>query len=163
MIKLNVACGDDIQEGFINIDIQPTGDLQLDIRKGLPFCDNTVEHILSKHTLEHLTFEEVVDLMNEFGRILINGGTLRAEVPHRKGDGAWTITHKSYWDEATFDFFRQERSKILFNVKYLWTIEEMNVNEKPYINVLMKVIKTPIIHEEHDHKLRLDVGCGMRG
>lgn len=130
MIKLNVACGKDIREDYVNIDKIDCGqEIIRDITKGLPFSDNSVDEILFKHAMEHLEFEEIVFVMNEFWRVLKKGGLLYVVCPHRKSPGAYTITHKSFIDETTFDFFRRERSEKLFGVKGLWEIKEMIVNK----------------------------------
>ena len=45
---LNLACGPNCKEGWINIDLTDGVDLQLDLRERLPFPDDSVEVIYSE-------------------------------------------------------------------------------------------------------------------
>ena len=81
-IKLNVGCGNDIREGWINLDIiKKEGiDIVHDLNKvPLPFEDDTFNYILCRNVLEHVNY---VALMNDLHRILKQGGLLRIRVPH---------------------------------------------------------------------------------
>lgn len=55
-LRLNLGCGRDIREGWVNSDfIQGPGvDVVADLEKRLPWDDNTFYEILISHTLEHL-------------------------------------------------------------------------------------------------------------
>ena len=52
-----------------------------DVRKGLPFSDNTAEAIFSSHLLEHMNFEDGQFLLKESYRCLRKGGVIRIIVP----------------------------------------------------------------------------------
>ncbi len=80
-IYLNIGCGSVKLPGFINIDLDPGADLQLDIRGGLPFEDNSVRGIYSEHFIEHLTQAEILSFLRECRRTLIPGGTVRIATP----------------------------------------------------------------------------------
>jgi predicted SAM-dependent methyltransferase len=54
----------------VNIDIEPGADLVIDVRKGLPLDDCSVNFIYSEHFLEHLTYEEGRKVLEEFRRCL---------------------------------------------------------------------------------------------
>jgi predicted SAM-dependent methyltransferase len=73
-LKLNVGCGKIKLPGWVNIDIEPSADLIIDIRKGLPLDDGSVNFIYSEHFLEHLTYEEGRKVLEEFQRCLKVGG-----------------------------------------------------------------------------------------
>ncbi len=86
-MKLNVACGFKRMKDYINIDsdsrVRP--DIVRNIEQGLPFSDNTIEEILSEHTLEHVNPDNIHFVMFEFWRVLKNGGRLNVVVPIGKG------------------------------------------------------------------------------
>lgn len=85
-IKLNVGCGTDYKKGWINIDNNSDNnikklDLNWDLRKPLPFPDESVDLIFNEHFLEHLTVKEGVRANKEFRRLLKPGGILRIATP----------------------------------------------------------------------------------
>lgn len=45
-IKLNLGCGEQLKESYINIDLYTNSDLRIDLRRGIPFRNNSVELIL---------------------------------------------------------------------------------------------------------------------
>lgn len=86
--KLNLGCGSDYRQGWINLDAWGKCDVKHDLRKlPLPFKSNTFEHIFSSHTLEHIE-GKLTGLMIELHRILKPGGTLEIRVPHCSWIGA---------------------------------------------------------------------------
>lgn len=82
-MKLHLGCGGNILEGWINIDLKkrPGVDLVWDLRRGLPYQDNTVDFIFSEHTLEHFTLSDGQALLKECYRVLKIGGRVRIGVP----------------------------------------------------------------------------------
>ena len=55
MKKLHVGCGEIYLEDWINIDIEsPKADLIHDLRKPLPFEDDSIDFIYNEHFIEHL-------------------------------------------------------------------------------------------------------------
>ena len=80
-IYLNVGCGSVKLPGFVNIDLDPGADLQLDIREGLPFEDSSVHGIYSEHFIEHLTQGEILSFLRECRRVLVPSGTVRIATP----------------------------------------------------------------------------------
>jgi SAM-dependent methyltransferase len=71
-LKLDIGCGTRKQPGFVGIDsLDFEGvDHVIDVRKGLPFEDCSVDEIYSNHFVEHLTGEERVPFMNELYRVM---------------------------------------------------------------------------------------------
>jgi predicted SAM-dependent methyltransferase len=85
-LKLNVGCGTDYKDGWINIDNNSDDnivklDLNWDLRKPLPFPDNSVDFIFNEHFMEHLTVEEGQAALKDFKRVLKKGGVLRVAMP----------------------------------------------------------------------------------
>ena len=69
-LKLNVGCGKVKLLGWVNIDIEPSANLIIDVRKGLPLDDCSVNFTYSEHFLEHLIYEAGRKGLEEFQRCL---------------------------------------------------------------------------------------------
>lgn len=85
-VKLNVGCGTDYKEGWINIDNNSDNnikklDLNWDLRNPLPFKDNSVDYIFNEHFIEHLTVEEGQVAIKDAMRVLKPGGVMRIATP----------------------------------------------------------------------------------
>lgn len=82
-LKLHLGSGDYWFDGYLNIDIGVFGgtDMLWDITKGLPFQPKTVEIIEMYEVLEHLEQGQVDHLLDEFKRLLIDGGMVILSVP----------------------------------------------------------------------------------
>lgn len=80
---LNLGCGPNILEGFVNIDSSwvPGLDICRDVTRGLPIADGFVDGIYSEHCLEHLTPAEARALLAECRRVLAPRATIRIAVP----------------------------------------------------------------------------------
>jgi predicted SAM-dependent methyltransferase len=86
--KLNLGCGSDLKDGFLNVDLLPGGDLTLDLRRGLPFDSESCELIFSEHFFEHIEYPHPAsDLLRDCFRVLKHGGSLRISVP----DTEWPL------------------------------------------------------------------------
>lgn len=76
MTKLNIGCGQNHIEGWVNIDkdsdVQP--DLLHDIESGLPFEDSSTEEIRCFRILEEL--DDIIALLIECHRVLKASGRL---------------------------------------------------------------------------------------
>lgn len=82
-LKLNLGCGYDKREGYLNLDIDPKckPDKVCDVTKALPFKDSEVTEILLLDVLEHVIIESAYDVLRECYRVLEFGGTLLIRVP----------------------------------------------------------------------------------
>ena len=83
MKKLNLGCGIDYREGFVNVDFH--SHIKIDVQHDLnvvpyPFKDEEFDFILASHVLEHLDKPFVI--MKELHRILKKDGKLHLKVPH---------------------------------------------------------------------------------
>lgn len=110
--KADLGCGIRKKEGYFGIDktAYEGVDLKMDLRFAkLPFEDGQLKALYSSHFLEHLTFEEVLFLMNEAYRVLESGGIFEIIVPHGFSyAGMADLSHKTFWTEDTFGYFTQE-------------------------------------------------------
>jgi predicted SAM-dependent methyltransferase len=68
--------------GWIVLDNNESCDIVHDLKKPLPFPDNTFPKIYSSHTLEHFYYNELINLLKEVHRIMKDGGTFSICVPN---------------------------------------------------------------------------------
>jgi predicted SAM-dependent methyltransferase len=88
-IKLNLGCGGDIKEGYINIDAKPNivsmkrskPDIVMDLLTDLPFDDNTVTHINLQDIIEHFYHNQIDWFIDQCYRKLKSGGTVYIQTP----------------------------------------------------------------------------------
>lgn len=83
-MRLNIGCGKQHLEGYVNIDISGycKPDRELDIRGGLPFVQDSIEEIIANGVLEMiLPNEEFRFVLNELWRVLKSTGILKGQVP----------------------------------------------------------------------------------
>ena len=106
-IKLNIGCGKQKEEGWIGLDKGEYGqEIVRDIRKGLPFCDNSVDRIRADSVLEHIQMnEDFIFVMNECLRVLKRGGEMYVRVPCWRGESAHKDpTHCRFFDVMSFSY-----------------------------------------------------------
>jgi len=105
--QLNVGCGHDVRAGWVNLDVAalPGVDVVHDLSSlPWPFPANRFDEIIMINVLEHL--ENIVRNMEELHRISAPGARLTIRVPFwNSPDFASDPTHKSRFNEVTFDFF----------------------------------------------------------
>jgi len=84
-MKLNLCCGDDVRDGYINIDVRKTKPnvLILDLEKELlkPFPSNSVDEIIARDCIEHISWRRVEDLLRDIHRVLKCDGRVYIQVP----------------------------------------------------------------------------------
>jgi len=71
--NINLCCGKDIRQGFVNIDKNPPADVIVDVdSQALPFEDNSFDCIICKFGIEHLRNPDRA--IFEVSRVLKEGG-----------------------------------------------------------------------------------------
>lgn len=106
MNRLNLGCGRDIKNGWVNLDKAglPGVDVvhDLDVLP-LPFEDDHFDQVLARDVLEHVNY---IPLLKEIHRILKVGAELIIQVPHfSSADNYIDPTHKNQFSIRTFEFF----------------------------------------------------------
>lgn len=111
-LRLNLGCGRNIIEGWINIDwaklpgIDIVADLNQCATQPLPFADDQVDEMLLSHVIEHLP--NTLPLMQELHRIAKPGARAWVRVPHGGSDDAWEDpTHVRAYFVGSFGYFSQ--------------------------------------------------------
>lgn len=90
-MKLNLGCGDDKREGFVNIDLrEDVADVVGNVQS-LPYADGTVTEILASDILEHLPPTRTMPTLQEWHRVLQQGGTLIVRVPNLLQLARWIV------------------------------------------------------------------------
>ena len=118
-MRLNLGCGNDIREGWVNVDhpgavslLPNPGNHELigcdldapSLR--LPLDNNTVTEILAQQVLEHI--RNLLPLLQELHRVTVPGGELKVSVPYGGADGAWADpTHVRAFFIDSWIYFRQ--------------------------------------------------------
>lgn len=102
--KLNLGCGEDKKEGFVNLDwnklVEP--DVVHDLNNvPYPFSDNEFDLVNASHVLEHL--EKPFIIMEELHRILKPNGKLIVRVPHFSR--GFTHAEHSHGFDVTFPLY----------------------------------------------------------
>lgn len=121
MKKLNFGCGEDILEGYDNIDIEKNNKIfkSFDFNKfPYPIKDNTYEYVLMKQVLEHVNKPDKV--LHQLARICKNNAIIRIEVPYYNNKGAFgSLEHMHYFSDETFRDFCEERAILGKQMKFI--------------------------------------------
>jgi len=81
--KLHLGCGSNLLPGWVNTDFPPKSDtvIELDATKKFPFEDNYFDYVFSEHMIEHISFEDGLNMLKECFRVLKPGGKIRCSTP----------------------------------------------------------------------------------
>ena len=109
-MRLNLGCGRDIREGYVNVDIVklPGVDKVFDFNRfPYPFKDNMFEEIYVSHVLEHM--DDVVRVMEEIHRICKKGAVVKIKVPFFNHHTAFQDPqHRHFFTLASFDYYTDD-------------------------------------------------------
>lgn len=120
--KLNLGCGVEKLEGYLNVDISKhvNPDKVVDLEKTpWPWKDNEFDHIVAKDILEHLgeTSKKFLEIIKEMYRVSRNGAVWEIQTPHWRSD--------NYLNDPTHIRPITAQMMELFNKKHIiWTIKE---------------------------------------
>ena len=146
--KLNIGCGCDIREGWVNIDKYKSEGVNvvLDLeKKGIlsVFKKNSVDYIYTSHFLEHIhnTDEVFLDCL----QILKHNGIFEIILPHCSRVKTYTLYHKREFCSYAFDELldKESSSKSLQTIRphdncYLILLERELVWLNKPKNILLK-------------------------
>lgn len=111
-MKLNLGCGRNIMEGWVNIDgvASPGVDLVWNLDEQhmlrLPYEDDSVDELLLSHVIEHLHYP--LPLMQELHRVAKPGAIITIRCPYGSSDDAdEDPTHVRRMYRGSFGYFSQ--------------------------------------------------------
>lgn len=111
-MKLNLGCGRDIREGWVNVDIyggEAVVRHDLNVRPW-PWADNSADEVIMFHSLEHL--RDTTEVMKELYRVCENGALVHIAVPHpRHDDYISDPTHVSPITLSTMRLFSKKANR----------------------------------------------------
>mgnify|MGYP001608609104 CR=1 FL=1 len=106
---LDLGCGTAKQMGYIGLDHYPFPGVNIvrDLRRGLPFDDDSIDSIYSAHCFEHFAGEDLIFLIEECWRVSKPGAEWTIIVPDATSPNMHKDPmHCSYWYEESFDLWR---------------------------------------------------------
>ena len=78
VLRINLCCGPVKLTGYVNIDIDPSADLVLDLEKTLlPFSDASVDVVVCMSAINYFTRERAQVIIRDVHRVLRPGGIVR--------------------------------------------------------------------------------------
>eukprot|EP00698_Gefionella_okellyi_P021024 TRINITY_DN6702_c0_g1_i1.p1 TRINITY_DN6702_c0_g1~~TRINITY_DN6702_c0_g1_i1.p1 ORF type:complete len:236 (-),score=53.63 TRINITY_DN6702_c0_g1_i1:181-888(-) len=81
-LLLNLGCGNDVRDGFVNIDMFASSDrVVLGDVFHLDFSDGVVDYIVASDILEHFSHHRSTELLTEWARVLRPYGVLEVRTP----------------------------------------------------------------------------------
>ena len=121
--RLNMGCGFNKIDGFVNADISDVvkPDVNIDFNQfPWKFEDNEFDHIVAKDILEHIgnTGEDFINAIKEMYRISHNGAIWEVQSPHWRCDTALDDpTHRRLITMGMFNLFNRRMLMEKFNTK----------------------------------------------
>lgn len=138
-MRLNLGCGLDVRQGWVNIDCTPGPGtdhvINFDDNPVLPFEDSTVEHSDASHLIEHL--RSPLPFMQELWRVTRPGGTLALLCPHGSSDAAdEDPTHVRRMYEGSWGYFSQPHYwRADYGYRGDWKADEVQLLLEPGLNL----------------------------
>lgn len=150
--KLNIGCGFEKKEGFVNIDkakeVNP--DFIIDIENGLPFPDNSFNYIFSQHCLEHINPAKWKFVLDEIARVAKDGCILELFLPF---DNIWNRTNSDHY--RTFHWTSFAQNEIGSNRIYYSKLKLKRIGNVPNRFVRLLYILFPFFFKEVHFKYRI--------
>jgi predicted SAM-dependent methyltransferase len=120
-LKLNIGCGPykRLERGWLNMDSNPRmkPEILRDVRRGLPFSNESLVEVSTSHFLEHLANDDLIFLIGEIYRVLEPGGIWSIVAPLGcTGD----LDHKMQFTADSFDVLLRPESADYYQTPMAW-------------------------------------------
>lgn len=153
------------RKGWVTLDMNDSCDLYWDLRRGIPFPDNSLDKIYSSHFFEHLTYKQAQILLKDCIRALKDGGLFSICVPNARMyieaymneevlDDAVHFTHASAYDNTTMiDYinyvaYMDDNHKYMFDDKNIIKI----LSDIGFKNVELRAFDPSLDHTDRMHE-----------
>lgn len=143
--KLNLGCGKDIKEGFINVDKEEYKGVDIVCRLGhkkLPLENNSVDYAYAKSLIEHLDTYEIAFLLNELYRVCKNGAIIEFTAPHYLSPSSCRVFHKQRISEGFFNDYEINKThsslegKNYFKISWKMNYQRYRPRGMPFFLIL---------------------------
>jgi len=152
-MKLNLGCGKDKKEGYVNIDssdeVKPDKIWNLE-KTPFPFRENSVEEIIAEHVLEHI--KNFIPLMHELRRICKKGAKIRIKTPFYSSWGQFNDpTHVRVFTPFTFNYFKRNNYEHEVGCKEdMFKINKVKINYGIGRLRFLNKILNPLLNLNHE-------------
>ena len=105
-VRLDLGAGRIKRDGYFSVDkIRTDGvDIVCNLEGKLPFLDDTIDEIFSRHLFEHI--QNLIPLFEEVYRVCRSGAKVIINVPYYTSVKAYKDpTHVNFFTERTFEYF----------------------------------------------------------
>jgi predicted SAM-dependent methyltransferase len=140
--RLNLGCGINWKRDYPDwpgLDMIDYGQEHIgDVIELLPrFKGESLDEVMANHFLEHFNQDQLRIIFSEVNRILRYNGLFRFVIPHKDGERAWDLSHKTFWNENTVTRLG-EPDWTLIHAFGKWKVEEVTVNKRPDIHARLR-------------------------
>lgn len=111
-LKLNLGAGGDKRAGYVNVDVRP--EVHPDLQRNLeeipyPYKADSVEEILAKDVLEHVSYRKVEAVLGEWHRLLKPGGKIYIQTPDLEALANRVILSKKHdWAQMSYWIYGEQ-------------------------------------------------------
>ena len=165
-INLEIGAGPKAgQSDWLTLDMNNFVDIYWDLRRGIPFPDNSLSSVYSSHFLEHLSFKEIETILKEVFRVLKPNGIFSVCVPNGelfiysyindiKLDPKVHFTHAPAFNHTTKIDYINYIAFMDGNHKYLFDIENLIflLKKAGFKNVKERKFDKSIDNPKRDHE-----------
>lgn len=137
--NLNLGCGRNPWDGWVNLDRKPGAGVDLVATVGvdpIPLPTSSMSLVLANQVLEHIP--DIISAMREIHRVLEPNGVLVAATPYAGSNGAWEDpTHVRAFTEHSWGFFDRR----------MYTIPDQPGYYDSDVDYIFEVIKIDLVPE----------------
>ena len=138
-IRLEIGCGKKPRQGYLTCDVRELPEVNyVCAADKLPFEENTVDEVYSRHVVEHFTIKEFLKVLEEWNRVLKIGGVVYIICPN-------LLYHlKQVLEGSHASFYTKESGKNArywgFGSLFGWQQDEYDIHKFGYYFELLKDI-----------------------
>jgi len=149
------------RKNWITIDVAQGADIILDITCEFPLKSNCVDKIYTSHLLEHFQYKDLIQILNEFYRILKIGGELSICIPdatiyidayqRNDEDLKSALNNLGYFDHPF------TRIDLLNYIAYMGSVHKYMFEFENIESILNVVGFNKVCKREFEHKMDLEI------